>query len=262
MRIVFLPLMMVLAGPHLSLVHVQIESRSDPASVGDRDLQQRLKMILSQTEKRIQQVFGMTPDVVVKVEPSKDAFAFRIAPREGASSGRQSSVLVINSRVVQDCSEEDLRIAAARALYETVWPKFRRPYAPDSVLVDRLYQEGMTAYAAELIYPGSARWKYAAIPGTDGAERYQEQEKELAHEVRQALQTGANREFSDRLFAHDRVSASPWPIGSGRLLSYRVMKSLELVMDPKMIQLMDYREFRDRLPAQLELLEKGLGRMR
>jgi len=48
-----------------------------------------------------------------------------------------------------------------------------------------------------------------------------------------------------------------WPVASGQLLSYRVMKTLEKDMDPKMIQLMGFDEFRKRLPRCLEVLQKG-----
>ena len=152
--------------------------------------------------------------------------------------------MLINSRVVRTYAFQDLNIAAARALYQAVLPRFRTSAASAPFLVRQLYDAGMTAYAAELLYPGAPVWKYAGLYGADGKEKYRKylsDEKALAAE---ALKAPASRIAKD-------LDAS------GRLLSYRLTKTFEKDLDPKMIQLMDIAEFEQRMTAGLEILTKG-----
>ena len=175
------------------------------------------------------------------VRPAEEDYDVLFKPAEDP---KQAGVLLINSRVVRGYSIEDLKIAAARALYQAVWPKFRKSTASAPVMVQRMYGAGMTAYATELLYPGSPQWKYAGLYGSEGREHYRQYlsiEKDLAREALQALSSGTPKELD----------------ASGRLLSYRLMKIFEKDLDPKMIQLMDITEFEQRVSAGLDGLKQG-----
>jgi len=244
--------LLILASPSTTFALIPLES---PLATGDdesRALLDRLKNVLASTEKRMKEVFGIIPEAVAIAAPSPDAYDFLLTSPGTSPKGGKAGVLMINTRVVKDYDLEDLRIAAARSIYQAVWPKFRKPYATDREFIARLYTEGMTAYAAELIVPHAAAWKYAGLFVKEGEEfygRYLAGERKLAAAVRQADITGNEVNGPDDL--------CPGPASNCRLLSYRIMKTFEKGMDPKMIQLMDFAEFRDRLPHALKVLQNG-----
>jgi hypothetical protein len=249
--------LLIFASSSTTFALIPLES---PIATGDaesRVLLDRLKNVLALTEKRMKEVVGIIPEAVAVAAPSPDAYDFLLTSPGTSPKGGKAAILMINTRVVRDYDLEDLRIAAARSLYQEVWPKFRKPYATDRELIARLYTEGMTAYAAELIVPHSPAWKYAGLFVKESKElygRYLAGERELAAAVRQAVITGTEGNCPDDL--------CPGPSANGLLLSYRIMKTFEKEMDPKMIQLMDFVEFRDRLPHALEVLQKGFGTKR
>jgi hypothetical protein len=233
-------LLIALAFPHDAHAVIRLENRVRPNNVETRRLVTRLENVLTQTEKRIREVFGFKLDMKAVVEPSKTDYDFQFKPEDP----KQADVLLINSRVVRTYATQDLQIAAARALYQAIWPKFRKLTASAPGTVQRMYDEGMTAYAAELLYPGAPPWKYAGLYGKEGREQYRKYlsiEKDLAEEALQSLSSGTTKELD----------------ASGRLLSYRLMKTFEKDMDPKMIQLMDIAEFEQRMRAGLEVLKQG-----
>jgi hypothetical protein len=245
-------ILLILASPSTTFALIPLES---PIATGDaesRILLDRLKNVLALTEKRMKEVFGIVPEAVAVAAPSRDAYDFLLTSPGASPKGGKAAVLMINTRVVRDYDQEDLQIAAARSLYQVVWPKFRKAYTKDRELVARLYTEGMTAYAAELIVPRSAAWKYAGLFVKEGKElygRYLAGEQGFAAAVHQAVMTGTE--------GNCPADLCPKPSANGLLLSYRIMKTFEKEMDPKMIQLMDFAEFRDRLPRALEVLQKG-----
>jgi len=253
-RVLPILILLLFASPSTTIALIQLESSLATGDAESRALLDRLKNVLALTEKRIKEVFGIVPEAVAVAAPSADAYDLLLtlggsAPKEG-----KAAVLKINTRVVSDYDLEDLRIATARSLYQAVWPKFRKPYTTDREFVARLYTEGMTAYAAELIVPRAATWKYAGLFVKDGRElygRYLAGERELAAAVHQAVMRGSEGNCPGDL--------CPGPTANGRLLGYRIMKTFEKDMDPKMIQLMGFVEFRDRLPHALEVLQRGSG---
>ena len=254
--------LLFLARPDSSLAHMTLESRLDADNAVRRAFHGRMENVLARTRKRIQDVFGITPDGKVIIEPSDESFDFKLTSPDPSSSAGSASNLKINSRVVLSYSIEDLQIAAARNLYLMVWPKFRKPFGTDNVLAERMYVEGMTAYAAELLWPGNSPWKYAGVYGKEGNGHYRQYlstEKNLAEDVLRALSSGIAKDEADHLLAPS-MAANLSRLFPGRLLSYRIMKTLEKDMDPKMIQLMDFTEFRQRLPRALEVIIKGFGK--
>ena len=243
-RVLPLLLLIAIAYPHHAYAAIKLEDKVGADNTETRSLVTRLENVLTQTEKRIREVFGYKLDMKAVVGPSKEDYDFLFMLSEDS---KQSGVLLINSRIVQDYSIEDLKIAAARALYQAVWPKFRKSTASAPVLVQRMFDEGMTAYAAQLLYPGAPPWMYAGLFGNEGKEMYRQylsNEKDLAAEVLQALSAGPGAKFE------------PYAL-SGRLLSFRLMKTFEKDLDPKMIQLMGITEFEQRLRGGLDVLKKG-----
>lgn len=204
----------------------------------------RLEDALARTEKRIGLVFGLHTEGKVVVRSEAGAVDLKLIEERPAGTPK-TWALLINSRIARNYSTDDLRIAVARNLYPIVWSKFRKTARNADPLVEQLYVSGMTAYAAELIHPGLPRWKYAGVFGDEGNKTYQDylsREKGIAAEIRQALSSGRSKEL---------------PTPDCGLLSYRLIKTFERHLDPKMIQLMDLAEFRDRLPAGLEVIVKG-----
>ncbi len=216
------------------------------ADNADRRFSVRMDEVVARTAKRVREVFGIRIAVKVVVAPTGEAFDMKTVPDQSGTAGGKITLLV-NSRIVRDYQTGELEVAAGRALYQAVWPMFRKPDAGDTTLVRQLFDEAMTAYAAELLYPGRSSWTYAGIYGAGGRERYQqylERERELAKETQQSLQAGAGGEIdADR-----------------RLLCYRLAKTFEKALDPKMIQLMDIAEFRQRVTGGLETLARGYGK--
>jgi hypothetical protein len=242
-RILTLLLLITFADSHQAHASLLLENRMGTDTVETRGLITRLEDVLAKTEKRIREVFGFKLDMKAVVGPSKEDYDFLFSNDDA----KQAGILLINSRVVRDFPIEDLKIAAARALYQAVWPKFRKATASAPVVVQRLYDTGMTAYAAELLYPGAPKWKYAGLFGSEGKEQYRQYlsiEKDLAAEVLEALSAGPGAKFE------------PYA-SSGRLLSYRLMKTFEKDLDPKMIQLMGIAEFEQRLRGGLDVLKHG-----
>lgn len=255
-------LLLFLARPDTSLAFIELESRLNPDNATDRQFFVRLEKVLAQTEKRLQEVFGMRPVAKAIVGPIPDEYDLLLATPASSSISKQTALLMINSRVAASYPVEDLQIAVARNLYLTIWPRFRKPFRADSLLAEKMYVEGMTAYAANLLYPGRPAWKYAGSSFRNGKGRYEAykaREQELAALVLQAFRTGDERERADALFTEATAAASSWPTGSGPLLSYRLLKTFESELDHKMIQLMDFAEFMDRLPKGLESLRKATG---
>jgi len=253
-------LLVVLACPSLAHAAIRLENRVRPDNAETRRFITRLEDVLAQTEKRIREVFGFRLDMKAVVNQSRLNSDFLFSPPEHTEDAKQSGVLLINSRVVRDWPIVDLKIAAGRALYQAVWPKFRKATASPRLMVQQMYEEGMTAYAAELLYPGAPKWKYAGLYGSNGAEQYRQYlaiEKDLAAEALQAL-SGNATDRTSRLFP-GHGSALPLRPAPGRLLSYRLMKTIEKDMDPKMIQLMQIDEFEKRLPAGLDVLKQGIS---
>ena len=243
-RALALLLLIVLSCPPLAHAAIKLESRAGAESAEMRVLVTRLEDVLVRTEKRIREVFAVRIDVKAVVETSKEDYDLLYKQPEDT---KKAGVLLINSRVIRDRPIEDLKIAAARALYQAVWPRYRKPTASAPVMVQRMFAEGMTAYAAELMYPGASPWKYAGLFGSEGKEQYRQylsREKDLAQEALQALSARQERGFDPRT-------------SIGRLLSYRLMKTFEMIMDRKMIQLMQIAEFEQRLPAGLGVLKQG-----
>ena len=146
--------LLFLAAPDSSFAHMELESRSTATTAGDRAFLERLENVLARTEKRIHQVFGIDLAGKAVVVRSQESFDLRRTESGPSSAAGKTDVLTINSEVVRNYSTKDLPIACARGLYLMVWPKFRKPFSSDNALVERLYVEGMTAYAAELLYPG------------------------------------------------------------------------------------------------------------
>lgn len=254
--------LLFLARPDSSLARIALESRLDADNAMRRAFVGRVEDVLARTEKRIQEVFGITPDGKVIIEPSDKSFDFKLTSPDPTSSAGRAGNLKINSRVVLNYPIEDLQIAAARNLYLMVWPKFRKPFGTDNVLAERMYVEGMTAYAAELLWPGNSRWKYAGLYGKEGNGHYRQYlstERNLAEDVLRALSSEIAKDLADRLLPPSKA-ANPSHLFAGRLLSYRIMKTFEEDMDPKMIQLMDFTEFRQRLPRALDVIIKGFGK--
>lgn len=244
-RVLALLLLIVLADSHPAHAALALENRAGTDNE-TRAFITRLEDVLARTEKRIQEVFGFKLDMKAVAGPSKEDYDFLFKPAEHPENAKQAGVLLINSRVVRNYSSEDLKIAAARALYQAVWPRFRKSTAPAPQMVRRMYDAGMTAFAAKLLYPGLPTWKYAGLYGSEGKEQYREylsMEKDLAAEALQALSSKA-------------PGRQPRVL-SCRLLSYRIMKTFENDLDPKMIQLMQITEFEERLTAGLEVLKQG-----
>lgn len=243
-QVLALLLLIALACPPLAHAALVLENRAGVDSTAMRGLITRLEDVLARTEKRIREVFGEKLSMKAVVAPSKEDYDFLYRP---PVVSKQAGVLLINSRVVRDWPIEDLKIAAGRALYQAIWPRFRKSTASAPLLVQQMYDAGMTAYAAKLLYPGAPAWKYAGLFGSDGKELYQQYlsgEKDLAAEALQALTAGPGAKFE------------PYAL-SGRLLSYRLMKTFETDLDPKMIQLMQITEFEQRLRGGLEVLKQG-----
>ena len=240
-------LLISLACPLQAHAALKLENRADPDNAETRALITRLEDVLARTEKRIREVFGIKLDMKAVVGPSKEDYDFLFRPPERSGDAKQAGVLLINSRVVRNYPIEDLKIAAGRALYQAVWPKFRKSTASAPVMVQRIYDAGMTAYAANLLYPGAPPWKYAGLYGSEGREQYRQylsKEKDLAQEALQAPSSGTAGELD----------------ASGRLLNYRLMKTFKKDLDPKMIQLMGITEFERRLPGGLDALKQGFRR--
>ncbi len=257
-RLLVLLLLIVFAGSHQAHASVVVENLINTDDVETRAFVTRLENVLSQTGKRIREVFGFTIDVKAVVGPSAEDYDILIEPQEPAADA-QTNIILINSRIIRKYPIEDLKIAAGRALYRAVWPRFRKSTASATALVRRMYDEGMTAYAAELLCPGMPRWKYAGLYGSEGRKRYREYlpiEKDLAREVLRALSSGSSGSRGDELFPERGAGAQSRAASAG-LLSYRLMKTLEKDLDPKMIQLMGITEFEQRLPGGLEVLERG-----
>lgn len=251
-RMLPLLVLLILASSSTTFALIPLESPITTNDAESRVLLDRLKNVLALTEKRMKEVFGIIPEAVAVAASSRDTYDFLLTPSATSPKGGKAGVLMINTRVVKDYDLEDLQIAAARSLYQAVWPKFRKPYATGRELIARLYTEGMTAYAAELIVPRSAAWKYTGLFVKDGRElygRYLAGERDLAAAVHHAVMTGTEGNCPGDI--------CPGLSANGRLLSFRIMKTFEKEMDPKMIQLMDFVEFRDRLPHALEVLQKG-----
>jgi len=239
---------------------MEVESRLTATGRGDRAFLERLENALAQTEKRIRAIFGMDAAGRAVVVRSQENFDLTLSDADASSGRGKTHILLINSEVVQNYSAADLQIACARGLYLMVWPKFRKPYSTDNVLVERLYVEGMTAYAAELLYPKAQFWTCAGLYGNEGKGLYKQYlplEKSLAEEVQRTLAAGAARHADDRLVSRQRTGSTACLIPAGAFLSFRIIKTFEKDMDPKMIQLMDFNEFRERLPAGLEKLRQG-----
>lgn len=237
-------LLIALACPPLAHAALPLENRIGPDNAETRALVTRLENVLTRTEKRIREVFGYRLSIQAVVAPSDKDYDFLFKPPKNP---KQAGVLLINSRIVRTYATQDLQIAAGRALYQAVWPRFRKTTKSAPLMVQRMYDAGMTAYAAELLYPNAPTWKYAGLFGSDGKEQYRQylfREKDLAIE--------ALRDFSA-----EPVAGFEPRVSSGRLLSYRLMKTFESDMDPKMIQLMQIAEFEQRLPAGLEVLKQG-----
>jgi hypothetical protein len=252
-------LLIALVCPHDAQATIQLEKSAQPDNVETRTLIARLENVLTQTEKRIREVFGFKLDLKAVIKPSRLNYDFVFSPPEHAEDAKQAGVLLINSRIVRDWPVEDLKLAAGRALYQAVWPGFRKSTAQAPVMVQRMYEEGMTAYAAELLYPGAPKWKYVGLFGREGKEQYRQylsDEKDLAAEALQALSAGNATAPASRLFPGQGSGLQPRP-ASGRLLSYRLMKTFEKDLDPKMIQLMQIAEFEQRMKAGLEVLRQG-----
>lgn len=252
--------LLFLATPDSLFARIELESGLTATTRGDRAFLGRLENVLARTEKRIRAVFGMELAGRAVVVRSDEGFDLKLSEPHPSSAAGKTDILMINSEVVRNYSAADLQIACARSLYPMVWPKFRKPFSADNALVERLYVEGMTAYAAELLYPGARSWKYAGLYGNDGRGLYKQYvplEKSLAEEVQRTLNAGAARNADDRLLSQQRTGSTVVLIPAGRLLSYRIIKTFEKAMDPKMIQLMDFSEFRERLPAGLEKLRQG-----
>lgn len=237
-------LLIALASPHHAQAAIQLENRVQLDNVETRSLITRLEDVLALTEKRIREVFGFKLDMKAVVEPSEEDYDFLVKAQERLGNSREASVLLINSRVVRTYAIDDLKIVAARALYRAIRPKFRKSTASAPVMVQQMYDAGMTAYAAQLLYPGAPGWKYAGLYGSEGKEQYRKYlsiEKDLAAEKLQVLSSGTTCELD----------------ASGRLLSYRLMKTFEKNLDPKMIQLMQVDEFEQRMRAGLDVLKQG-----
>jgi hypothetical protein len=246
-RALALLLLLVLADSHPAHAALVLENRVGADNAETRGLITRLENVLARTEKRIREVFGFKLDMKAVVGPSKEDYDFLFKPPERPGNAKQVGVLLINSRVVRHYSSEDMKIAAGRALYQAVWPKFRKSTASAPVMVQRMYDAGVTAYAAELLYPGAPRWKYAGLFGSEDRDKYRQylsMEKDLAAEALQTLSSVPDTGFE------------PYAL-SGRLLSYRLMKTFEKDLDPKIIQLMGITEFEQRLPHGLDLLKQG-----
>ncbi len=212
----------------------------------DRGFSARMDEVVTRTVKRVREVFGIRIAVKAIIAPTGEAFDMKTVP-DGSGTAGGKITLLVNSRIVGDYTTGELEVAAGRALYQAVWPMFRKPDAGDAMLVRQLFDAAMTAYAAELLYPGKSAWNYAGIYGAGGREQYQqylEREKELAKETQKSLQAGAGGEIdADR-----------------RLLCYRLAKTFEKALDPKIIQLMDIAEFRQRVANGLEKLARGYGK--
>ncbi len=244
--------------PDTAFSAITLDNRIGVDSATKRAFVTRLEEALTQTDKRIREVFGITVEVKAVLGPSKEGYDLRLATQDSSDGSVRSGDLLINSRIARNYPARDLDIAAGRALHETVWRKFRKAYTPDSVLLDKLYRAGMTAYAADLLFPGAPPWKYAGLIAVDGSGhfvQYLNKEKKLAAEVRQALGTPAESELAARLFP-EGSAADPGAIFDGRMLSYRIIKSCEKEIDPKMIQLMEYKEFSERFSRSVEVLLK------
>jgi hypothetical protein len=255
-------LLLFLARPDSSLARIALESRLDADNAMRRAFLGRVEGVLARTEQRIQAVFGITADGKVIIERSDESFDFKLTGPAPSSSAGSAGNLRINSRVVLNYPIEDLQIAVARNLYLMFWPKFRKSLGTDNVLAERMYVEGMTAYAAELLWPGYSRWKYAGLYGKEGIGRYRQYlltESNLAADVLRALSSETAKDPADRLLDPSKA-ANPSDLFAGRLLSYRVMKTFERDMDPKMVQLMDFAEFRQRLPRALDVIIKGFDK--
>jgi hypothetical protein len=223
MRIVFVLIMLALAGllPSSS-ASITLETRPRAGKIEISGLRDRIQAVLSRTEKRIKEVFGLKPDVSAILESSDASPGFQLTITGGPSPRKHDATLLINSRIVKGYSAEELRIAAARVLFEAVWPKYRKAYSTDDALTERLYTEGMTAYAAELVFPGSARWEYSGVPDKQGDHNYQQylkQEQALAEDVISKFGVAERREIVKRLFADDAAGPASGVRYSGRLLS-------------------------------------------
>jgi len=245
--------LLILASPPGAFALIPIASPHTADDTESRVLLDRLNDVLALTEKRIHAVFGIAPEATAVVGPSPDAYDILLMGT--ASKGEAVPVLKINTRVVRDYVPEDLQIAAARSLYQAVWPKFRKSYTPDRELIAELYTAGMTSYAAELIVPGAAAWQYAGLFVKEGRElysRYLGEEREFAATVHNAVIARSENTCPGDICTGHEVNFL--------LLGYRIMKTFERTMDPKMIQLMGYVEFHDRLPAALRALQEGSGR--
>ncbi len=216
------------------------------ADNANRGFSARMEEVVTRTVKRVREVFGFRIAVKAIVAPTGEVFDMKTVPDQSGTAGGKITLLV-NSRIVRDYQTGELEVAAGRALYQAVWPMFRKPDAGGATLVRQLFDAAMTSYAAELLYPGESAWHYAGIYGAGGRERYQQYllcEKDLAKETQQSLQAGAGGEIdADR-----------------RLLCYRLAKTFEKALDPKMIQLMDIAEFRQRITGGLETLARGYGK--
>jgi hypothetical protein len=209
-RIVFVLIMLALSGPLPSSASITLEIRPSVNKNEIRELRDRIQAVLTRTEKRIREVFGLKPDVLAILEASEVSSGFQLASPGSPSPGKHNAILLINSRIVTDYSDEELQIAAARVLFEAVWPKYRKAYATDNALTERLYTEGMIAYAAELVFPGSARWKYSGVPDKQGDHNYQQyrkQEPALASDILNKLGSAEGRDMVKRTGATTRSSA-------------------------------------------------------
>ena len=236
--------LLFLVAPDSSLAHIDIESRLTGTTAGDRAFLERLENVLAHTEKRIRAVFGIDLARKAIVVRSQESFDLELAEPDPSSAAGKPDSLMINSEVVRNYSAKDLPIACARGLYLMAWPKFQKPFSTDNALVERLYVEGMTAYAAELLYPGARPWQYAGLYGSEGRGLYKQYvplEKSLAEEVRKTLAAGAAKKTDDRLVSRQRTGPAVVLIPAGKLLSYRIIKTFEKDMDPKMIQLKDFK---------------------
>ncbi len=216
------------------------------ADNADRVFSVRMEEVVTRTVKRVREVFGIRIAVKTIIAPTGEAFDMKTVPDQSGTAGGKITLLV-NSHIVRDYTTGEQEVAAGRALYQAVWPMFRKPDADDTTLVRQLFDAAMTAYAVQLLYPGRPAWTYAGIYGAGGRERYQQYllcEKDLAKNTQQARLTGAGGEIdADR-----------------RLLCYRLAKTFEKALDPKMIQLMDIAEFRQRVTNGLETLARGYGK--
>ena len=250
-----------LATPSASFARVELESQLTGTTRGDRVFLDRLETVLALTEKRIRAVFGVTLAGTAVAVRSSGNFDVKKQESGASAAGGANGAIEINTETVRSYPTADLQIACARGLYPLAWQQFSKPVNNENALAGRLYIEGMTAYAAELLFPGMKSWQYAGLYGKDGKALYRQYiplERSLAEDAQRALAAGQAKTATNRFLSQERTGPSAVLTPAGKLLSYRIMKTFETIMDPKMIQLMDFAEFQQRLPAALDALRQGL----